>query len=199
MESKAKTILTALVFIFLSLLLTASCAKRQVGISETGQEVTKETAAGERGAGEVQKPGEEGQAYQREEAGRQARLRELEKEQELAGEVKAFDAQKIYFEFDKSDLKPEARATLEKKADWLQKHPSYSVWIEGNCDERGTAEYNLALGERRAYAAKKFLMDLGIPENRIKTISYGEEKPADPGHTEEAWAKNRRDEFRLFK
>ncbi|MFP3929181.1 MAG: OmpA family protein, partial [Desulfobacteraceae bacterium] len=73
------------------------------------------------------------------------------------------------------------------------------VRIEGHCDERGTNEYNLALGERRANAAKKYLISLGVSEDRVRTISYGEERPADPRHNEEAWAKNRRDEFKLFK
>jgi peptidoglycan-associated lipoprotein len=98
-----------------------------------------------------------------------------------------------------ADLKPEAKATLKNKAAWLRDHAAYVIRIEGHCDERGTAEYNLALGERRAHAAKKFLMALGVEEHRMSGISYGEEKPADPGHNEEAWAKNRRDEFRLVK
>ena len=75
------------------------------------------------------------------------------------------------------------------------KYPKVKIQIEGHCDERGTAEYNLALGERRSNSAKKYLISLGVPEGRISTISYGKEKPLDPGHNEEAWAKNRRDHF----
>ena len=101
----------------------------------------------------------------------------------------------IHFDFDKFDLKPEARSILKKQADWLSKNKDYKVRIEGNCDERGTVEYNLALGERRAKEAMKFLVELGTDAIRIKTISYGKEKPLDPGHNEEAWAKNRRDHF----
>jgi len=103
----------------------------------------------------------------------------------------------IHFDFDKSVLRPGDRAILKKHAAWLQEHKDYAVLIEGHCDERGTAEYNLALGERRAAEAKKYLKALGIGESRIKTISYGEERPADPGHNKEAWAKNRRCEFKL--
>ena len=81
----------------------------------------------------------------------------------------------------------------------MRANPRYSVRIEGHCDERGTNEYNIALGERRANAAWKFMNALGISGNRLTTISYGEERPADPGHNENAWSKNRRDEFKLIK
>jgi len=110
-------------------------------------------------------------------------------------EVPAFMTERVYFDFDKSALKLEAQALLKKKAEWLKANPAAKLLIEGNCDERGTAEYNLALGERRAESAKKFLVDLGIDAKRISTISYGEERPIDPRHTEEAWAKNRNDGF----
>ncbi len=101
----------------------------------------------------------------------------------------------IHFDFDKFNLKDADRETLKKHAAWLNKNKDVSVVIEGNCDERGSQEYNLALGERRANAAAKYLTDLGINEKRIKTISYGEERPLDKGHDEAAWAKNRRDHF----
>lgn len=101
----------------------------------------------------------------------------------------------IRFDFDKFSLMPEARTLLDKVGDWLIKNKEYVVAIEGHCDERGTTEYNLALGERRAMEAKKYLTDLGVDGNRIKTISYGKEMPLDSGQTEEAWAKNRRDHF----
>jgi len=110
-------------------------------------------------------------------------------------EVPAFMTERVYFDFDKSVLKLEAQALLKKKAEWLKANPNAKLLIEGNCDERGTAEYNLALGERRAESAKKFLADLGIDAKRISTISYGEERPMDPRHTEQAWAKNRNDGF----
>ncbi len=110
-------------------------------------------------------------------------------------DVPSFMTERIFFDFDKSALKLESQALLKKKADWLKANPSAKLLIEGNCDERGTAEYNLALGERRAESAKKFLVDLGIDAKRISTISYGEERPLDPRHTPEAWAKNRNDGF----
>ena len=101
----------------------------------------------------------------------------------------------IYFDFDKFNLRDDARDALKKHAEWLNKNKDVMVVVEGHCDERGTAEYNLALGERRANAAAKFLVDMGIDAKRIKTISYGEELPLDKGHDEAAWAKNRRAHF----
>jgi peptidoglycan-associated lipoprotein len=101
----------------------------------------------------------------------------------------------VLFDFDKFSLKPESRDTLKQLAEWLTKNKNSRVLVEGNCDERGTTEYNLALGERRAKEAMKYLVELGVDGKRIKTISYGKERPLDPGNTEEAWAKNRRDHF----
>jgi peptidoglycan-associated lipoprotein len=101
----------------------------------------------------------------------------------------------IYFEFDKSTLTPSAQDSLLRKAEWLRENPDATVTIEGHCDNRGTNEYNLALGDRRAESAKAFLVDLGIEDSRLTTISYGEERPVDPRNNEEAWAKNRRDHF----
>lgn len=103
----------------------------------------------------------------------------------------------IYFDFDRFNLKPEAKKTLDGIAEWLKGNSSYRVLIEGHCDERGTNEYNLALGERRANSAKSYLIGLGIAEKRISTISYGEEKPQCTEHNEGCWSKNRRDHFLL--
>lgn len=102
----------------------------------------------------------------------------------------------VFFDFDKYDLRPDARDILATDADWLKLSPGVQVQIEGHCDERGTEEYNLALGERRANAVKNYLVSLGVDEERLFTISYGEEMPADPGHNVEAWAKNRRAQFK---
>ena len=99
---------------------------------------------------------------------------------------------RVYFAYDKSDISPEARAILTKQSDWLKKNANVTVTVEGHCDERGTREYNLALGERRATAVKNVLVALGIPANRVSTISYGKERPAVVGSTEAAWAQNRR-------
>jgi peptidoglycan-associated lipoprotein len=101
----------------------------------------------------------------------------------------------IHFDFDKYDIRSGDAEILKGNAALLMKHPTVKIQIEGHCDERGTIEYNLALGERRANSAKKYLISLGMPADRISTISYGKEKPLDPGHNEEAWSKNRRDYF----
>ena len=101
----------------------------------------------------------------------------------------------VFFAFDSAELSPDAVATLKANGDMLKKYSSWRITIEGHCDERGTAEYNLALGERRAGAARTYLVSLGIPADRIQTVSYGKEFPFDPGHTEEAWARNRRGHF----
>ena len=100
-----------------------------------------------------------------------------------------------FFDLDKSDLRADARDVLAANATWLKAHPSVAFTIEGHCDERGTAQYNLALGDRRANAAKEYLVSLGIDAGRIKTISYGKERPFATGHDEESWAKNRRAHF----
>lgn len=103
--------------------------------------------------------------------------------------------EKIFFDFDSSTLSATALQTLSKNYDVLKQSPQTRIRIEGNCDEQGSDEYNLALGERRAQAAARYLTSLGISGKRVSTISYGKEKPADAGHDETAWSKNRRDEF----
>ncbi len=99
---------------------------------------------------------------------------------------------RVFFDFDKSDLKPEARRTIERWSAWLKQYPNVTVTIEGHCDERGTREYNIALGERRAASAKNFLTSLGIDARRVATISYGKERPAVVGSNEAAGSQNRR-------
>ena len=103
--------------------------------------------------------------------------------------------EKIYFDFDSSTLSDTARQTLTKNYAVLNKIPQSGIRVEGHCDERGSDEYNLALGERRAQEAVRYLTTLGVPADRLSALSYGKEKPADPDHTETAWARNRRDEF----
>jgi peptidoglycan-associated lipoprotein len=120
-----------------------------------------------------------------EEANRQAQLRGFIKD--------------AYFGYDEANLGVDAQAALTESANWLKRNPSYNLLIEGHCDERGTEQYNLALGDRRANQAKQFLMTLGIDGARIRTVSYGEERPFDPGHDESAWAKNRRDHLVLVR
>ena len=111
---------------------------------------------------------------------------------ELEGSLRS-----VYFDYDASELTPGAQQDLRHNADVLMANPELAVRIEGNCDERGSDEYNLALGKRRAEAAMRFLVDLGIDGSRIGTVSYGEENPAESGSNEAAWARNRRDDFKL--
>jgi peptidoglycan-associated lipoprotein len=101
----------------------------------------------------------------------------------------------INFDFDSSIIRPDAREILKANADFLLKNRASAIVVEGHCDEKGTAEYNMALGQRRAQETKKYLVNLGIKESTITTISYGEERPLDPESNEEAWAKNRRAHF----
>lgn len=106
--------------------------------------------------------------------------------------------ERIYFDFDSSDLSDQARKTLAGNADYLRKNAAVKLRVEGNCDERGSAEYNLALGEKRANAAMKYLVTMGVPADRLAVVSYGKEKPAVQGHDEAAWAKDRRDDFTIL-
>jgi peptidoglycan-associated lipoprotein len=171
-----------------SIMITAGCAKKSVvkEQSVTGEqkatmaETTKEVAKKE---GTVQE----------EPVTREAARVEEETIKEKAAPVEMF--KDINFDFDKFSLRPEAREILKQHADYLAKNKDVNVTIEGHCDEKGTSEYNLALGERRAKEALKYLKELGVSAKRMKTVSYGKEKPLDPGHNEEAWAKNRRDHF----
>jgi len=135
----------------------------------------------------------------KEEEAKKARGGEFEKslvakkESGIEGEVFESKLLKdIHFNFDKYDIRPGDTVFLKENAEILKKYPKVKIQIEGHCDERGTNEYNLALGERRANSTKNYLVSLGISPDRISTISYGEEKPLDPGHNEEAWGKNRR-------
>ena len=103
----------------------------------------------------------------------------------------------VYFDFDKHDLTETTRATLRRNADWLRANSGFSVVIAGHCDERGTIEYNLALGEKRANATREFLNSLGVDASGLRIVSYGEERPAKNGRNESAWSKNRRAEFMI--
>ena len=134
----------------------------------------------------------------REQALREKALREEAARREAAlqkTELKKAKLESIYFDYDLWVIRYDQKEIMVKGAEWLKAYPQAKIRIEGNCDERGTSEYNLALGQKRAEAAKGFLKGLGIAENRMETISYGEERPLDSGHDEAAWAKNRRVDF----
>jgi peptidoglycan-associated lipoprotein len=125
-----------------------------------------------------------------------ANIKEATSEQSsLMGATAKSPVSDINFDFDSSSIRPDAREILKVNADYLLNHRVSSIVVEGHCDERGTDEYNMALGQRRAQETKNYLVNLGINESTIKTISYGKERPLDPASNEEAWAKNRRAHF----
>lgn len=184
---KKMWIILALLFVIPGLLVTVSCAKKTVK-EETAlqQQAEEEARIKTREAEQTER-----QRKMEEESLQEESLQE-EARRKLAAAQERFLNEDIHFEFDRSDLLPEAQEILRWKAAWMQKNPNVQVTIEGHCDERGTNEYNLALGDRRANSTKSYLMDLGISGSRLNTISYGEERPATYGSNEEAWAKNRR-------
>lgn len=131
----------------------------------------------------------------REEALREKALREKALQDEQARKEAAMKAAKlepVYFDFDQWSIREDQKEIMVKNSQWIKANPNTKVRLEGHCDERGTAEYNLALGQKRAEAVRAFLEGMGIPSQRMATISYGEERPVDPGHNEAAWTKNRR-------
>lgn len=173
--------------VIVSLMVAVSCAKKAVK-----EEPMVTGKAGQEAAG---KPAEGAERAGIDEKSLQASL-ERKKYPGIEGEFLETSLLKdIHFGFDRYDLTPKAREILAQNADLLIKHPRVKIQIEGHCDERGTTEYNLALGERRASSTKQYLLSIGVPADRISTISYGEEMPVDLGHNEEAWAKNRRAHF----
>jgi peptidoglycan-associated lipoprotein len=163
-------VILAMLFVVPGLMLTASCAKK----------VVKPEAAVSKSA-EVEK---------------KAPAPATDNSAALAAREK-FMKQDVNYAFDSAVLDATAQAILKDKAGWLKQNADVATTIEGHCDERGTVAYNVALGERRAEAAKAFLVNLGVPAAKMTTISFGKEKPLDPGHNEQAWAKNRRAHFVL--
>ena len=185
-------IVLALVLIIPGLLFTVSCAKK-TGMDDAAMAKQAQDE-------EAMKAREAAEKARQEELARQRAMEEERLKEEAGAKQEARDMflnNDIHFDFDSSTLTPEAQMILKKKAEWLQNNPDVMSTIEGHCDDRGTSEYNLALGDRRATSAKTFLVDLGISASRLTTISYGEERPIDPGQNEEAWAKNRRCHFNI--
>ena len=189
-----------MVVIVAGLFFTISCAEKAV--------VSNPAEAPKKVQSTVENNGPSAEEIARQKAANEARIKEQELK-EAAARKKAAAARKkaaamgrfvnqdIHFAFDSAQLTPMAQMLLKEKAQWLEDNISVNVRVEGNCDERGTTEYNLALGEKRAIAVKNFLVDLGISGSRLTTISYGEENPLDPAHNEAAWAKNRRVHFTI--
>jgi len=198
MDKRILIVGVALAFISGSLLSAAGCSRKQSKVEEVTTPAPPGAPKASSEDEEARRRADE-EARRRAEAERQARLRDTERGQSIKDQIQAFESEPIYFDFNSPDLLPQYRPLLEKKAAWLKSHPEYSLKIEGHCDERGTEEFNLALGERRAKVVMSYLVSLGVSPGRISTISYGEERPSASGHDERAWAKNRRAEFRLSK
>ena len=181
-----------LLLVIPALLFTTSCAKKTVKTEPAAKEdVAKKAEA------EAARQAEVERQRKLQEERLQAERMKSEAGMKEAGGRAQFEQENVYFDFDRSNLKMDAQEVLKRKATFLKANPNEKAIIEGHCDERGTSEYNLALGDRRANSAKKFLENLGIGDSRIKTISYGEERPLDSGNNEAAWAKNRNCQFRL--
>jgi peptidoglycan-associated lipoprotein len=192
--------LVVLVLILCVGLLLTGCPKKTVVKEEPSMKKAEEPVAEREKAAKL--AAEQESARIREEEAKKAKEKEFEKslvakkEPGIAGEV--FESRllkDVHFDFDKYDIRPGDAEILKDNAALLSKYPQVKIQVEGHCDERGTNEYNLALGERRANAAKRYLLSLGISTDRLSSISYGEEKPLDTGHNEEAWSKNRRGHF----
>ncbi|HIJ56391.1 MAG TPA: peptidoglycan-associated lipoprotein Pal [Deltaproteobacteria bacterium] len=188
----------ALLFIIPGLLFTTSCAKKTVKSEPAAKAPAATDEAAKKAELEKQKAELARQKALEEQRLDQERLAKADaeaKKKTEQGKRVRFEQEHIYFDFDKYNLKPEAQSVLKMKAEFMKANPNIKARIEGHCDERGTNEYNLALGDRRANSAKEFLLNLGIDESRLTTISHGEERPIDKGKNEAAWAKNRRAQF----
>jgi len=166
----------------------AACTKKKIS-----SEAARPTTAGAEDETRRRAEEEARQQALKEETLREERLRAEQAQKRTERSV--FENEDIYFEFDSIRLSPEAQEILAQKAAWLRMNPRARVTIEGHCDNRGTNEYNLALGEGRAQSAQAFLVDLGIEASRMTTLSYGEERPIALGQDEESWARNRRAHF----
>jgi len=166
----------------------SACTKSKIS-SEPSSSVSAEEEARQRAEEEAR------QKALREENLREEALGEQQTQERMESERSMFENDDIFFEFDSIRLTPEAQEILTQKAAWLRQNSGARVTIEGHCDDRGTNEYNLALGEGRAQSAREFLVDLGIKESRLNAISYGEERPIAKSQDEETWARNRRAHF----
>ncbi|MFW5997494.1 MAG: peptidoglycan-associated lipoprotein Pal [Desulfovermiculus sp.] len=193
------------VFFIVVLLVLQGCARKQVGggsesltSDQSGEYQANGTQMEEADGKTIQMTPEEMEEYRLQEEKRRKKAEaEQDEKEELRQEAAEKLSQRIHFAFDSYELRSEARQTLKEKAEIMDANSKVDLVIEGHCDQRGTDEYNLALGERRARAAYEFLVLLGIDPDRMNIISYGEERPLDPEDNEQAWAKNRRCEFRV--
>ena len=190
MNNKNWAFLVFFLVIFVAFL-APSCGKKEISSTPImSNEEARRQAEEEARRREMEK-----QAAIQEEAIQAERLSESEQREETRVDRDMFENDDVQFEFDSAKLSMEAQDILRRKAEWLKENPRAKIIIEGHCDERGTNEYNLALGDRRAFSSKSFLVDLGIAASRLTTVSYGEERPIDSRADEDAWAKNRRAHF----
>jgi len=191
---KMNRIYPVLILVMALLVVAPSCAKKKISTGPATTTAAEEEARRKAEEEARQRELEKQRAIEEETLKEEGLTEEMAQERKLT-EQAMFENEDIFFEFDSIRLDPAAQEILRKKAQYMQSNPHVKVTIEGHCDSRGTNEYNLALGDRRAHSAKIFLVDLGIAESRMQTVSYGEERPIDPRESEEAWAKNRRAHF----
>ncbi|MFP4110206.1 MAG: peptidoglycan-associated lipoprotein Pal [Desulfonatronovibrio sp.] len=192
-----KKTLAILLILAMSLIISLGCAKKEVTRPDTRQEISAEEKA--RLAEQERKKAMQEQALEEQRLQEERMAREKDQQEKRIQEVvDEILATRIHFDFDSYELKPQARSALQEISGYMKRFKDLRLVIEGHCDERGTAEYNLALGERRARAAYEFLILLGVDSDRIQIISYGEERPLDPESNEAAWAENRRAEFKIL-
>jgi peptidoglycan-associated lipoprotein len=188
-----------LVLMGLGVGLLAACGKKAPEVAPAPQPNADSIAAAERARADSMAADSARRAQ--EEAERIARQRAADSAAAVAAtttEVRNMLAAMIHFDFDRATLRPDDQATLDQKVSILNANADLRIRINGNCDERGSDEYNLALGNRRATAAKQYLVSHGVDASRIETVSYGEERPIAMGHDEDSWAQNRRDEFEIL-
>jgi peptidoglycan-associated lipoprotein len=180
--------LTTLLTILCVIGLFAGCGKKYKPGADEGEGADVIAAEPSDSEAVVWAPGQEGDLTEE----------QIQRPLEETEPVSIPELQTVYFDYDKYNLRPDAMNTLNSNLNWLRNNPDARVLIEGHCDERGSEEYNLSLGDKRAKEVMSYLIKSGIDSSRLYTISYGEEFPVDPGHNEEAWSKNRRAEFKVY-
>ncbi|MEE9532155.1 MAG: peptidoglycan-associated lipoprotein Pal [Syntrophobacteria bacterium] len=190
---KSRAWIFGAIMLAMLLALGVSCAKKQVTM-ET-QEMAAEEGAAQQSAEDEAARREAEEARLREQRAREARQRQEASSMSEAARRAAFEDEEIHFDFDKYVLTPQAMMILDDKAAYLREHSGVRVLVEGHCDDRGSSEYNLALGDRRANSAKNYLVKSGVAASRITTISYGEEQPLCMQQNESCWYRNRRGHF----
>jgi peptidoglycan-associated lipoprotein len=196
MKMKKGSVGLLMVFLLLGGLLLFGCSKKEIQseglVSQPEGQISEDDAEKAKKKARIRE-----QELTEQQLREKALAEEEARRKALAAAAGSFENEDVYFEFDQFVLSEKAKAILNKKAQWLREHGTAKAQIEGHCDDRGSTEYNLALGQKRADAALQYLVALGISPTRLSTISYGKERPLDPAQNEAAWAKNRRAHFIL--